>query len=89
MSRKNESAYPLSWSVNNWPESVWPNSANKARYVMRANRESLILAGVLSRVGRELIVMGSRYQRWLEKQAVNVPGYVIAPNAAAETNDAA
>jgi hypothetical protein len=86
MSRKSDSEYPLSWSVNNWPQTVWPNSPNKARYVVRANRESLILAGALSRVGRELIIIGVRYSRWLEKQSVNVPGYEIAPNTDPRTS---
>jgi hypothetical protein len=80
MSRK-DSDYPLSWSVNNWPPTVWPNSPHKARYVMRANRDSLILAGALSRVGRELIIIGAKYSRWLEKNSVNVPDFQIAPNA--------
>jgi hypothetical protein len=50
--------------------------------VLRANRESLILAGVLSRVGREIIVISSRYRRWLEGRSVDVPGYEIAANRA-------
>lgn len=36
--------------------------------------------GALVRVGRELVVLGGRYSRWLERQATNVPGFEIAPN---------
>jgi hypothetical protein len=81
MSRKADTSLPHSWSIEHWPQDVWPGSTSKARYLVRANRDSLIAAGVLSRVGRELIFVGARYARWIEKQAVNVPDYMIAPNA--------
>lgn len=71
---------PHSWDLEHWPSAVWPHSEGRARYVLRAHRDELIEAGALSRVGRELIVLGSRYTRWLEKRAAHVPGYEIAPN---------
>jgi hypothetical protein len=90
MSRKTDSDhYAVSWSVNNWPHDVWPNSAAKARYVVRAHRESLILAGALSRVGRDLIILGNRYEKWLQKQSARVPDFSIAPNRTKEAASAA
>lgn len=77
---RNQTGIPHSWSIEEWPPEVWPGSPKHARYVVRVNRDSLVTAGVLSRVGRELIIVGARYSRWLERQAVNVPGYRIAPN---------
>lgn len=84
MTRKSDLEIPHSWSIETWPSEVWPGSPSKARYLIRSNRDSLILAGVLSRVGRELIVVGKKYARWLEQQSVRVPDYLIAPNAKGE-----
>jgi hypothetical protein len=75
-----------SWNIDNWPPETWPNTVERARYVIRANRDSLMAAGALSRVGRELIILGTRYQRWLERHASNVPGYTIAPNERAASS---
>jgi hypothetical protein len=69
-----------SWSIDNWPPETWPNTVERARYVIRAYRASLLTAGALARVGRELIIFGAKYQRWLESHAANVPGYEVAPN---------
>lgn len=82
MSRSQPSAEsaPHSWDIEHWPSSVWPHSEGRARYVLRSNRDELIAAGALSRVGRELVVLGGKYTRWLEKHAAQVPGYEIAPN---------
>lgn len=71
---------PHSWDLEHWPPHVYPHSENRARYLLRANRDELIAAGVLSRVGREIIVIGERYSRWLEKNTVNVPGFVCPAN---------
>ncbi len=69
-----------SWTIADWPAHIYPNSCSRAAYVVRANRDSLIQAGALARVGRELIVLGSRYQRWLELHTANVASFSIAPN---------
>ena len=69
-----------SWSINDWPAGVYPNDARRARYLLRSNRNELVLQGVLARVGRELIVFGGKYSRWLEQKAANVPGYPCAAN---------
>lgn len=79
MSRKIPQA-PHSWSLNRWPADVYPNESSRARYLVRSNRAELVSAGVLSRVGRELIVFGDRYSRWLELKAANVPGFECGAN---------
>ena len=71
---------PHSWSVNAWPGTVYPNQSNRGRYLVNTHRDELMAAGALVRVGRELVVMGQRYTRWLEKQASRVPDFEIAPN---------
>ena len=67
---------PHSWSLNTWPPSIYPHTPERARYLLRSQSDSLTKAGALSRVGRELVVLGERYGRWLERQASNVPGFV-------------
>ena len=75
-----KSELPHSWTVDGWPPGVFPNSVTRARYLVRTHRDELILAGALSRVGRSLIVLGERYERWLQRKSARVPGYDIAPN---------
>jgi hypothetical protein len=76
---------PHSWSVNAWPGTVYPNQPNRARYLVNTHRTELMAAGALVRVGRELVVMGTRYARWLERQASRVPDFEIAPNRSPST----
>jgi len=78
---------PHSWSVNSWPPGVYPGSATRGRYLVRMHRKELILAGALARVGRELIILGERYDRWPQKGAANVPNYEIAANRAGSRKD--
>ena len=74
------SSLPHSWSIETWPSAVYPGSPSRARYLVRMHRNELLQAGALSRVGRDLIVLGARYGRWLEKNAANVPGFEVACN---------
>ena len=71
---------PHSWDISSWPESVYPNSPSRGRYLIRKHKDDLLREGALCRVGKELVCIGARYARWLEKQAANVPDYEIAPN---------
>lgn len=81
MSRtQGSSLAPHSWDLEHWPTEVWPHKESRARYVIRSNRDELIAAGALTRVGREIVVLGGKYTRWLEKRAAHVPGYEIAAN---------
>lgn len=71
---------PHSWDLEGWPSTVFPGSTSRARYIVRTHKDELLREGALARVGRELVVFGARYTRWLEKRATDVPGYVPAPN---------
>lgn len=82
MPKKSTESVPRTWGLDSWPPDVWPNSTNKARWVVRSHRDKLIAEGAVSRVGRQLVIHGPRYSRFLEKNAANVPDFEIAPNRA-------
>ena len=79
---------PHSWAVRDWPLGIFPGSSRSARWLIRCNKPELVAAGALVRVGRQLVVIGSRYSRWLERQASEVPGFDIAPNRHGSTCEA-
>jgi hypothetical protein len=78
----NAEVAPHSWAIVSWPTSVYPNTAERARYFVRVHRRELFAAGALTRPGRELVVIGSRFVRWLESKAANVGEF---DNGAART----
>jgi hypothetical protein len=71
---------PHSWSIRAWPAGVYPNDPKRGLYLVREHKSDLLASGALSRIGRELVVIGHRYSRWLERNASRVPEYEIAPN---------
>lgn len=71
---------PHSWRLKDWPTFVFPGDPKSGRHVVAANRDALVAAGALSRLGRELIVFGAPYVGWLASQAHRVADYEIAPN---------
>ncbi len=73
-------AVPHSWSFETWPATVYPGTTSRARYVVRAHRDELIREGALARVGKEIIILGDRYARWLQRHTADVPNYQIAAN---------
>jgi len=68
-------ALPISWSIDHWPPDIYPGSPTRGRYVCRMNRASLMAAGALARVGRDLVVIGAGYARWLQRKTADVPGF--------------
>lgn len=74
-------AMPHSWSVAQWPASVFPGSTAKARYLIRAHKSELVAAGAIVRVGRELVTIGAKYIRWLETKAHQVQDYHCTANS--------
>ena len=56
---------PHSWSIESWPSDVYPHGPKSARYLVRVNRDALIAAGALTRVGREIVILGAGYAKWL------------------------
>ena len=82
MSRNPVPAVPHSWSIADWPSSVYPNDPKRGRYLVREHKAELLASGALVRVGRELVIMGARYSKFLERQASRVPDFECAANAA-------
>lgn len=76
------SKIPHSWSIGTWPADVYPHDPARARWLLRAQRDELTAAGALARVGRELVILGDRYTRWLERQSANVVAYECPANKA-------
>ncbi len=72
-----------SWDVRNWPANVWPHKAARAKHCIDCNRDALVKAGVISRVGREIVVNGDAWRRWLHssqnRQQVNAYQQKEAP----------
>lgn len=66
---------PHSWAIEKWPEHVFPHTTDRGRYLVRMNRRELEAAGVLTRVGRQLVVLGAEYSRWLQSRKVKVADY--------------
>lgn len=75
---------PHSWGLDNWPEWVYPNSPEKARYLVREQRAALVKAKALVRIGRNLVILGKQYEQWLQKQGDKVVGFEIAANRKAD-----
>ncbi len=71
---------PHSWDIEHWPAVVYPHTPNTGRYLIRSNRDSLLAAGALTRVGRDLVIMGAQFSKWLDSQAGRVSSFEIAPN---------
>ena len=74
------SAQPHSWSLPRWPVGMFPNEVGAARHLIREHRMALIECGALSRVGRQLVVIGPNYVGWLMRQRDRVAGYACNAN---------
>lgn len=71
-----------SWSLNDWPPDIYPNDSLRARRVLRVHRKELMQCGAVSRIGRELVVFGEPYVRWVKSKAQNVADFKVAANEA-------
>jgi len=78
-------AAPQSWDLEHWPVHVYPHEKGRARYLIRAHKLELVAAGALARIGREFVIIGVPYVRWIQKQVTRAAVYDIAPNRAART----
>lgn len=89
------SLVPQSMSIREWPATVYPFCSKRARYIIRQHRKSLIAAGALTRIGREVVVLGEQYARWLEQQKPKAADYAFhgtpihAPKALAKAKEPA
>ena len=76
-------AVPHDWTVNNWPRDIYPYDGAKARHILRVHQTALIEAGALTRIGRQIVVQGAGYSRWMAQNAGNVVEFAetkMAPN---------
>jgi len=80
---------PHSWPSSRWPDSVYPNTQEKARYLVRVHRRELLECGALARIERDLVVIGANYLKWLNQHRAHVLGYEIAPNRPSEGEEGA
>jgi len=71
----------MAWAMKRWPEAVYPHSYAKARRLFYSHRASLVKAGAVTRIGRDLVFDGERYRKWLQSHSKNVEGW---KNAALE-----
>ena len=71
---------PHSWTFASWPKDIYPNDGQRGRHICRAHRNELIAEGALTRIGRELAVLGAGYSRWLSKQANKVLDFDVPAN---------
>lgn len=71
---------PHSWSVPDWPGFIYPGNGSKGRYLIQTHRAELVRAGAIVRIGRDLVVMGAPYTRWLATKGHLVLGYEAPPN---------
>jgi len=69
---RGESPEPRSWDFDTWPETVWPNDPERARWVVRSNRRDLIAEGAITRIGKRVVILGRGYSNWLSRGADRV-----------------
>ncbi len=55
-----------SWGITTWPEKVWPHTPSRARNMIAKYKASLLEANAISRIGRELVIDGQRYRKWID-----------------------
>ena len=55
--------------------------------MIRAHKDELILAGAITRVGREFVLFGNEYSKWLQSKKPKVLDFV--PNVTAKKRGAA
>jgi|HubBroStandDraft_3_1064219.scaffolds.fasta_scaffold354189_1 hypothetical protein len=77
-----KSLLPHSWAINDWPKDVYPGTPDRARYIVRTHKRALMDLGALSRVGRDLIVIGEKFDKWLKRHSADVADFEIAANLA-------
>ena len=56
---------PHSWLASKWPSHVAPREQRRADYIIREYRRELIACGALTRVGKNLMVLGLGYAHFL------------------------
>lgn len=71
---------PHSWRTKDWPPFVYPGNCSSGKRIVWANQDTLVRLGALARCGRELVVFGGPYVKWLQSQGDRVSGYDLPAN---------
>jgi hypothetical protein len=71
---------PHDWTIKTWPRDVYPYDGIKARHLLRINQSKLLAAGALTRIGREIVVLGAGYAKWMASNAPRVTDFEVAAN---------
>jgi hypothetical protein len=71
---------PHDWTFGTWPGHVYPYNGSKARHLVRVNQSALLAAGALTRIGREIVVLGAGYLKWMASNAPRVIEFDVAAN---------
>jgi hypothetical protein len=69
ISSRDVASIPHSWDLAHWPSFIYPHDLGRAKYLIRVHRRELLAARALVRCGRELVVLGRPYVRWLERKS--------------------
>jgi|HubBroStandDraft_6_1064221.scaffolds.fasta_scaffold811235_2 hypothetical protein len=71
---------PHDWTYETWPPDVYPYDKVRAQRMVKFNRDKLLAAHALTRIGREIVILGAGYARWLASNARRVTEYEVAAN---------
>lgn len=71
---------PHSWGFSNWPWWVWPGDGVKGKRFVRTYEDALFKVGALTRGGRELIVNGEGFTKFLHSQRHRVQNFEVPCN---------
>jgi hypothetical protein len=91
MAKANAQPAPHSWSVSKWPAHVWPGDSTKGKRFCRTYEDALLAVGALTRMGRDLVVMGGPFTEFMRAQAHRVGDFEVPcnrPEHAAKRNGA-
>jgi hypothetical protein len=73
-------AVPHSWGFSTWPAHVWPNDGVRGKRFCRTFEDQLFKSGALTRGGRELIVIGAGFTKFLHSQRHRVQDFECPAN---------
>jgi len=80
MAKPTAQSAPHSWAVARWPAHVWPGDSVKGKRFCRTFVDELTKCGALTRMGRDLVVMGGPFTAFMQRQRAAVQDFEIPPN---------
>jgi hypothetical protein len=80
MSKPTAQPAPHSWPVSKWPAHVWPCDSARGRRFCRTYEKELVKAKALTRMGRDRVVMGEPFLRYMDRQRAKLLDFEVAAN---------